>query len=122
MDPSRFRVLRRSPVALAVCLIVLLFSGLADGQGRRVTTLKDLIDVNNRLEVPAGTEVVWSDPHFERVWFSPKTKIHVRRDAQGFSAVFAAPGRYEGLYTVVPGHRAADVHRMTVIVRTRSVE
>jgi hypothetical protein len=51
---------------------------------------RDLIDANNRLEVPAGTEVVWSDPHFERVWFSPKTKIHVRRDARGFSAVRGA--------------------------------
>ena len=28
-----------------------------------------LFDQAHRLEVPAGTEVVWADPHFEHGWF-----------------------------------------------------
>src|SRR6516164_233379 len=62
---------------------------------RRSVTVQELIQSNHRLTVTAGTEVVWSDPHFGRVWFpSSGENPRVERTEQGFRAVFPKPGTY----------------------------
>ncbi len=65
--------------ALAVALLVSLQGGAAEGQERVTVTVQQLFDQKHRLEVTAGSEVVWGDPHFDRVWFptgadSPKVE------------------------------------------------
>ena len=62
-------------------------------------TVRQLFDLGHRLEVTAGSEVVWADPHFDRVWFptgaeSPK----VERVSGGFRAMFTKPGTYRGAF------------------------
>lgn len=32
-------------------------------------TVQQLFKSNHQIEVVAGTEVIWADPHFDRVWF-----------------------------------------------------
>ena len=85
-----------------------------------VTTVQQLIDRDHRLEVRAGTEIIWSDPHFERVWLSPREGApRVERSAQGFRAVFSTPGTYRGAFTIVGGHRSNDVYPMVITVTER---
>jgi hypothetical protein len=55
-------------LALSV-LLTAIAPPAARGQSRVVVTVQELIQRDHRLEVPAGTEVVWGDAHFERVWF-----------------------------------------------------
>jgi hypothetical protein len=95
-------------------------AGLEAGQERNSVTVRQLFDRGHRLEVSAGDEVVWADPHFERVWFpagaqNPK----VQRVPGGFRAVFAKPGTYRGAFTVAGGHGTNDVYDMTVVVKPR---
>lgn len=107
---------------LRFSLVVVMLGGViasaADAQSRLVVTAKDLIARDHRVEVGAGTEVVWGDPHIDRVWFPPSSGIEVRRTEAGLAAVFPKPGRYEGRVTLTATHGAgaADVMRLLVIV------
>ena len=89
----------------------------ARAQAPVVITVQQLIDRDHRLEVRAGTEIVWGDPHFERVWLAPRDGApSVERSAQGFRAVFSTPGTYRGAFTIVGGHRSNDVYPMVITV------
>jgi hypothetical protein len=87
-----------------LCAAVGLLATGALAESRRVVTMRELFDLNHRLTVEAGTEVVWADPHFERVWFPSNTGPAVKRTTDGFATVFATPGTYRGRFTVVAGH------------------
>ena len=91
-----------------------------DGGSRLAVTVQELIQRDHRLTVTAGTEVLWSDPHFERVWFpTGGSAPHVERTEQGFRTVFSAPGTYRGAFTIVGGHRSNDVYPLIVTVTER---
>ncbi len=108
--------------ALALVLILAMWvgGGVAEAQDRVLVTVRQLFDQRHRLEVPAGTEVVWADPHFERVWFPTGAENPtVKRVAGEFRATFAKPGTYRGAFTVVGGHRTNDVYNMIVVVKPR---
>ena len=82
-----------------------------------VVTAQELIQNDHRVEVKAGTEVVWGDAHFERVWFpaggdTPK----VTRFDGGLRARFDKPGTYRGRFTIVGGHRSNDVYPLVITV------
>lgn len=86
-------------------------------RSRLTVTVQELIQRDHRLTVTAGTEVVWSDPHFERVWFpAGGSAPRVERTEQGFRAVFSEPGTYRGAFTIVGGHRSNDVYPLIVTV------
>ena len=113
------RSLRGATLALA--LLASLEGGAAEGQERVTITVRQLFDLGHRLEVTVGSEVVWADPHFDRVWFpagaeSPK----VERVSGGFRAVFTKPGTYRGAFTVTAGHATNEVYNMTVVVKSGS--
>lgn len=105
-------------IALVFILPASLGGVPAEAQDRVLVTVRQLFDQGHRLEVPAGTEVVWADPHFERVWFPTGAENPtVRRVAGEFRATFAKPGTYRGAFTVVGGHRTNDVYSMIVVVK-----
>ncbi len=80
-------------------------------------TVQELIQTDHRLTITAGTEVIWNDPHFGRVWFpSSGENPRVERTDRGFRAVFTKPGTYRGVFTIVGGHRSDDVYSMIVTV------
>lgn len=61
---------------------------------RFYVTAQELIQSNHRLTVTVGTEVVWSDPHFGRVWFpSGGENPRVERTDQDFAPCFPSPAR-----------------------------
>ena len=114
------RSLRRAVAALVLVLTMWATPGLVEGQARTSITVRQMFDAGHRLEVSSGQEVVWADPHFERVWFpagadDPK----VQRVPGGFRAVFTKPGTYRGAFTVAGGHGTTDVYDMTVVVKPR---
>ncbi len=91
-----------------------------DSRPRLTVTVQELIQRDHRLTVTAGTEVSWSDPHFERVWFpSGDPAPRVERTRQGFRALFPTPGTYRGAFTIVGGHRSNDVYPLIVTVTER---
>lgn len=102
-------------------LAVTLLAGLgavAGAQERVTVTVRQLFDQAHRIEVAEGAEVVWADPHFDRVWFpagagSPK----VERVPGGFRAVFDKVGTYRGAFTVTAGHGTQDVYNLIVVVK-----
>lgn len=100
-------------------ILVAMVASTVQAQSKLVVTAKDLIGSNHRIEVAAGTEVVFADPHIDRVWFPPNSGIDVRRIKGGLSAAFPRPGRYEGRVTLAgtQGAGAADVMRLLVIVK-----
>lgn len=105
-------------VVLALALLVWLVGGAVGAQERVTVTVRQLFDQGHRLELTAGSEVVWADAHFDRVWFpaaaeSPK----VERVPGGFRAKFTKPGTYRGAFTVTAGHGTNDVYDMTVVVK-----
>ena len=107
-----------SGVALVFTLLTLVGGGLAEAQNRVLVTVRQLFDQGHRLEVPAGTEVVWADPHFERVWLpAGAPNPQVKRVAGEFRATFAKPGTYRGAFTVVAGHATSDVYNMIIVVK-----
>ena len=91
------------------------------GQDRVVVTVPQLFNQNHRLEVLAGSEVVWADPHFERVWFpTGRHNPKIERVAGGFRAKFDNPGTYRGAFTITGGTRStSDVYDMVVVVKPR---
>lgn len=108
----------RAGIWSAVVLAVTLLVGSAAAQGRVTVTANELIQRKHMLEVAVGTEVVWADPHFERVWFpSSPGNPRVERTPAGFRAVFARTGEYRGAFTLVSAQRGADVYPMRVVVK-----
>lgn len=107
-------------VAAAAAFIVLVLALLPSGgfgQSRVVVTVNELTAANHRLVVTMGSEVVWADPHFGRVWFPSTAGVVVRRTAEGWSAVFERPGRYDGRFTLVSTHGGVgDVYPLIVVV------
>ena len=107
-------------VAVTILLTVLAPTVLAGGQSRVVVTVQELIQRGHRIEVPVGTEVVWVDPHFDRVWFPPRSDAPaVKRTEQGFRALFSKRGTYRGAFTIAGGHGSTDVYPVIVTVRER---
>ena len=106
-------------LALTILLTVLAPT-VAGGQSRVVVTVQELIQRAHRMEVAAGTEVVWEDPHFDRVWFPPRSDAPVvERTEQGFRALFSKRGTYRGAFTIVGGHGSTDVYPLIVTVEER---
>jgi hypothetical protein len=104
-------------IVLSMGLLAWPSPGSADGPAPVTVTVLQLFDRGHRLEVAAGTEVVWADPHFDRVWLSAAGEApRVERGAGGFRATFRTPGTYRGGFTVVGGHGTSDVYAMTVVV------
>ena len=109
---------RRVGFCGAMALAVVLLVGSAEAQRRVTVTANELIQRNHVLEVSVGTEVVWADPHFDRVWFpSSSGNPRVERTPGGFRAVFERVGEYRGTFTLVSAHRGADVYPMRVLVK-----
>ena len=106
--------------ALIAVLLGLLLAGVAGAEERVAVTVRQLFDQAHRIEVPVGGEVVWADPHFDRVWFPAGGDAPtVERVAGGFRARFTKPGSYRGAFTVTAGHATNDVYNMTVVVTPR---
>ena len=81
-------------------------------------TVEQLFKSNHQIEVVTGTEVIWADPHFDRVWFPAGSGApRVDRGPEGLHAVFTQSGSYRGSFTVVAGHGTFDVYQLTVTVR-----
>lgn len=107
-------------IALGVALLMSVGGGPAEAQERVLVTVRQLFDQAHHLEVPAGTEVVWADPHFERVWFPTGAENPTVKRVDGeFRASFAKAGTYRGAFTVVGGHRTNDVYNLIVVVTPR---
>ena len=86
----------------------------------RDVTVQELFTLNHRLDVEAGTVVVWKDSHFERVWF-PTGGPTVTRTPTGLATAFDAPGAYRGRFTVAGGiHGTNEIFPITVVVRQPS--
>jgi hypothetical protein len=84
-------------------------------------TVQQLFKSNHQMEVVAGTEVVWADQHFDRVWFPAGSGApRVDRGPEGLHAIFSQPGTYRGSFTVVAGHGTNGVYQLTVTVRKTS--
>jgi hypothetical protein len=93
----------------------------AGAQQQVSMTVEQLFKSNHQIEVVAGTEVFWADPHFDRVWFPAGSGAPaVERDSKGLHAVFSRPGIYRGSFIVVAGHGTNDVYTLTVTVREAS--
>lgn len=106
-------------LVLGLALLTWLGTGAAAELERVTVTVRALFEQRHRIELTAGGEVVWDDPHFERIWFpagreTPKVD---RLPAGGFRATFPRPGIYKGAVTVTGGHGTNDVYEMTVIVK-----
>jgi hypothetical protein len=107
-------------LALGLMLATALETAPARSQERVVVTVRQLFDHGHRLEVPIGTEIVWADSHFERVWFpTGEGNPRVERVDGGFTATFLKPGTYRGAFTVVAGHATNDVYNMIIVVKPR---
>ncbi len=114
--------MRRLKLGLLLVPLGLLIApfGVSDvsTQSRRTVTVPELFRLNHQLEIDPDTEVVWGDPHFERVWFPSGAGPKVERTREGFAAIFGTPGTYRGRFTVVAGHgTAGEVYAMRVVVK-----
>ena len=119
MRPANWKAVATLTLALSI-LLAAIAPPAARGQSRVVVTVQELIQRDHRIEVPAGTEVVWGDAHFERVWFPAGSDSPVvERTEQGFRAVFLKRGTYRGAFTIVGGHRSTDVYPLIVTVTER---
>lgn len=108
-----------SVVALASVSALILMLGIdVAWAGPPVTvTVRELFERNHKLEIQAGTAIVWADPHFDRVWFGAGSGApRVDGVTAGFRAIFDKSGIYKDAFTVVGGHATTDVYDMTVIV------
>lgn len=106
---------------LIVVAALTMWAPHAGAQQPVMMTVQQLFKSNHQIEVVAGTEVVWADPHFDRVWFPAGSGApRVDRGPEGLHAVFSRPGTYRGSFTVVSGHGTFDVYQLTVTVREAS--
>ena len=110
---------RVSGVQMVVAALVLaLWAPGIGAQAQVKVTVQDLFKSNHQIAVGAGTEVVWADSHFDRVWFpAGRGAPRVQRGPEGFRAVFTGPGTYRGAFTVVMGHGTNEIYQMTVTVK-----
>ena len=107
-------------VLIAVAALTMWASHAGAQQQVRIT-VPELFKSNHQIEVVVGTEVIWADPHFERVWFPAGSSAPgVYRGPEGLHAAFPRPGTYRGSFTVVAGHGTSDVYQLTVTVRAAS--
>ena len=103
---------------LVAALVVFVWAPGTEAQALVKVTVQDLFKSNHQIVVSPGTEVVWADPHFDRVWFASGSGApRLQRDPDGYRAVFTAPGTYRGTFTVVMGHGPTEIYQMTVTVR-----
>lgn len=111
----------RELLAIVLAVVVSWAPLAAQSQTPTIVTVQELIKWNHRLSITVGTEVLFSDPHFERVWFPPAVDApRVERVDGGFRALsFAKPGTYRGRFTIAGGHRSNDVYPMIVTVTER---
>jgi hypothetical protein len=108
-------------MTLIAMLLGSLLASVAGAQERVAVTVRQLFDQAHRIEVPAGVEVGWADPHFDRVWFPAGGDAPtVERIPGGFRARFTKAGSYRGAFTVTAGHATADVYNMTIVVKPGS--
>ena len=111
----------RSGIGWALIVVVTVSGGQVWAQGQMRLTVQDVFKSNHQIEVTAGSEVVWADPHFDRVWFPTGSGApRVERGSDGLHAVFTQPGVYRGGFTVVGGHGTNDVYEMTITVKGAS--
>ena len=111
----------RSGIGWALIVVVTISGGQVWAQGLVRLTVQEFFKSNHQAVVTAGTEVVWADPHFDRVWFPAGSGApRVERGPDGLHAVFAKPGVYRGAFTVVAGHGTNDVYEMTITVKESS--
>lgn len=110
---------RAALIQMLIALTVLtMWISHAGAQQQVRVTVQGLFKSNHQIEVVAGTEVVWADPHFDRVWFPAGSGApRVERGLEGPHAVFLRPGTYRGSFTVVAGHATNDIYELTVTVR-----
>jgi hypothetical protein len=107
----------RSGIGVALIVVATFLGGQVWAQGQMRLTVQEFFKSNHQVEVSAGTEVVWADPHFDRVWFPAGSGApRVERGSDGLHAVFTKPGVYRGAFTVVGGHGTNDVYEMTITV------
>jgi hypothetical protein len=104
---------------MAIGIVLAMMGSTVFAQQRRAVTVRELFASNHRLEVEAGTEVLWADPHFDRVWF-PRGGPQVKPTDAGLATRFDTPGTYKGTFTVSGGHSATDVYSLTVVVKGAS--
>jgi len=101
---------------IAVAALTMWISHTGAQQQVRMT-VQQLFKSNHQIEIVAGTEVVWADPHFDRVWFPAGSGApRVDRGPEGLHAVFPRPGTFRGSFTAVAGHGTNDVYPLTVTV------
>ena len=109
-------IVGRRSMIIGTATLILAGAAVARAQSRPVT-VQELIQSGHRLEVTAGTEVLWRDPHFDRVWFqSTAGAPRVDRIKDGFRAIFPTPGTYRGAFTIAGGHGSTDVYPLIVTV------
>lgn len=116
------RILTLMILVAGAAIVPLAGSGAAQtrAQPHRDITVQELFTLNHRLDVEAGTLVLWKDPHFERVWF-PTSGPAVTRTPAGLTSLFDTPGEYRGRFTVVGGiHGTSEIFPLTVVVGRRS--
>ena len=108
------------PMLIAVAALSM-WASHAGAQQQVRLSVQQLFRSSHQIEVVAGTEVIWADPHFDRVWFPAGSGApRVDRGPEGLHAVFPRPGTYRGSFTVVAGHGTFDVYELTIIVREAS--
>jgi hypothetical protein len=107
-------------VLMVLATLAVVTVSVAAAQQRRMVTVSELAATNHRLEVDVGTEIVFADPHFARVWFPRGGGPVLRRMDGAMAAVFDQPGEYKGVFTLVGGHAAGDVYPMTIVVKEAS--
>ena len=103
---------------MAAALVLAMGAPGIEAQAQVKVTVQDLFKSNHQIAVATGTEIVWADPHFDRVWFPAGSGApRVQRGPEGFHAVFTGPGTYHGAFTVVIGHGTNEIYQMTVTVK-----
>src|SRR5947207_274185 len=104
-------------ILIAVAALTM-WASHAGAQQQVRLTVQQLFKSNHQIEVVAGTELFWADPHFDRVWFPAGSGApRIERGPEGLRAVFTRPGTYRGSFTVVAGHGTNDVYTLTITVR-----
>lgn len=102
----------RELLAIVIAVAVLWAPLTAQSETPTVVTVQELIQRDHRLSITVGTEVFFSDRHFERVWFPRAMDApRVERVDGGFRAVFTKAGTCRGPFTIVGAIEAATCIR-----------